>query len=272
MNQGSVLPELQQADLQAVLQEKKAAFQRSMSEAFAGRGFAGMPPRAGEYVETPFGPGVVESYRPDAMIYNVILAWRIAEEAKVMGFFHAESVFKGEGKERATALDLMNNVIRNGQRVATPFGPGEIEDYRVETGIYKIVLDWQLDGGSRAISYSSPENLTLEVRAQKGDCVLTPYGTATVLGVRESDGCHIVSVDQVSGGAIAYLASEAILRKIKASCGSWVMTIFGKAKILRYRPEDDIYIIALEYALAYVNEEAILSTLDSKSTADCCIA
>jgi hypothetical protein len=259
------------ADLQVVLKAKKEAFDRSMSEAFAGRGYPGMPPRAGEYVETPFGPGVVDSYRPENMIYVIILAWRIADEAKVVGYFHAESVYKGEGKERSSALELMENVKRPGQRVTTSFGAGEITEYNIETGIYRITLDWELDGGCRAVSCCSPEAFSLEVRAQKGDCVLTPFGTATVLDVRE-DGVHVVSIDQVSGAATGYLAADSILRKIKATCGSWVNTCFGKAKVLRYRKEDDIYIIALEYALAYVNEEAILDKLDSKSTADCSIA
>jgi hypothetical protein len=260
------------ADIQAVLKAKKEAFTRSMSEAFAGRGWAGMPPRAGEYVETPFGPGVVESYRPDAMIYNVVLAWRVAEEAKVMGFFHAESVFKGEGKERASALELMANIMPNGQRVTTPFGAGEVAEFTIQTGIYKIILDWELDGGTHAVSYSAPDAVSFEVRGARGDMVLTPYGTATIQSVRESDGIHIVTLDQVSGGATAYLSADAILRKLKATCGSWVMTVFGKAKVLRYRKEDDIYIIALEYALAYINEEAILNLLDSKQQTDCVIA
>jgi len=251
-----------------IAKAKTDAIARSRSEAFAGNGSVAMPPKTGEYVETSFGPGVVDSFRTVDGMYAINLAWRIADDGRTLGYFSPESVFKGEGKARASAAELMGNIMRPGQRVHGPFGGGEVASYDVNVGIYKVVLDWELDGGTHAVVYSPPESVAFEVRAEKGDCVLTPYGTGRVLAVRE-DGIHVVQLEQVSGGATGYLSAEAIQRKIKTTCGSYVKTVLGNAYVLRYRTEDDIYTIALDYALAYVNEEAILGPLTTAEAANC---
>jgi len=244
---------------QAVNNAKLDAIRLSRREAFA-QGNPGLPPKAGEFVFTTFGPGVVEEYRPENQIYVVVQAWRLDNEAKVYGYFHASSVFKVEGETRTPADTLFANILPSGLRVDTNYGKGELEWFDVNRGVYKVILDWELDGGLHSVVFAQPEIIRAEVAAKKGDYVLTPYGTGTMVGVR-ADGIHVVTLNQLTGGSTGYLAATAIEKKLKAVVGQKVQTVFGAGVVIRYRREDDIYIVSLEFALSYINEDAIIGPL-----------
>jgi hypothetical protein len=249
----------------AVQQAKDAAIKLSQREAYS-QGNPGLPPKQGEFVYTPFGPGVVEEYRPESQTYVVVQAWRLDQDAKVFGYFHVSSVFKVEPNNpnsRIPADTLFANILPNGLRVDTNYGKGEIDHFDVNRGTYKVVLDWELDGGIHSVVYAQPEIIRVLAAAKKGDYVLTPYGTGTLKDIR-SDGIHIVTLNQLTGGSTGYLSATAIEKKLKAVVGQKVMTVFGPGVVIRYRREDDIYIVSLEFALSYINEEAIIGPLQGE--------
>jgi primosomal protein N' len=96
-----------------------------------------------------------------------------------------------------------------------------------------------------------------EVRAKAGDRVLTVYGTGIVLGVRDSDGVHIVNVKQVSGDMTAYLSPEGIIRQLPAIVGEYAHTSYGNAYLLGYRADDSVYFTRLPYGIGYIQPEEV---------------
>jgi len=246
-----------------VMDAKSAAVKLSQSEAFSGTGNKGLPPKEGEFVYTPFGPGVVEEYRVDSDSYVIVQAWCLDQGARVRGYFNAASVFKVDGERRIPADTLFAHILPTGLRVQTNYGAGVIDSYDVNHGNYKVVLDWELDGGAHAVVFAQPDIMRPEIAARPGDHVLTPYGVATMLSVR-ADGTHIVHFNQLQGGATGYLNPAAIERKLKAVVGQKIMTHYGAGVVVRYRREDNIYIVSLEFALAYLNEDAIIGPLQGE--------
>jgi len=254
----------------AVSAAKKAALDDATSQA-TNTGHVSLPPCVGELVYTAFGPGVVIGYNAEDQLYQLTLAWRLDQGTQAVSYMNMESVFKDDEGKRLSAAVLAENVFPSGQRVETQFGKGEVDSYNLETGIYKVSLDWQLDGGSRAAIFSQPEQVLREVVAKKGDFVLTPYGTGIVEGIRQRDGAHIITITQMQGTATAFLSPDAITKKLKATVGAEVITQFGPGVILRYRREDDIFIVALPYGIAYLNDESIVRVVDAKKDGQKCI-
>jgi len=244
----------------AVMESKQAAINSSRAEAFSGTGNPGLPPKEGEFVYTPFGPGVVEEYRPETESYVVLQSWRLDQGARVRGYFNTASVFKVDGDKRIPADTLFAHILPSGLRVQSNYGHGTIESYDVNHGNYKVSLDWTLDGGAHAVVYAQPDILRPEIAARPGEHVLTPYGTGTMLSVR-ADGTHVVHLNQLQGSAIGYLNPATVERKLRAVVGQKVQTHYGAGVVVRYRREDDIYIVSLEFALAYLNGDAIVGPL-----------
>jgi len=254
----------------AVAASKKAALDDVVAQTTT-KGHATLPPCTGELVFTSFGPGVVTGFNHEDQLYGLVLAWRLDQGAQAISYMNLESVFKDSNGERVSAASLSENIFPAGQRVDTPFGKGEVAEYNIETAVYRVSLDWQLDGGTRALIFAQPDHVTREVVAKKGDFVLTPYGTGIVEGIRLRDGAHIVTITQMSGSATAYLSPDSITKKLKATVGAEVLTQFGPGMCLRYRREDEIFIVALSYAIAYMNDESIIRVLDPKKDGQKCI-
>lgn len=138
---------------------------------------------------------------------------------------------------KVPAIELFSNPLVSGQRVDTPFGPGEVMFYGarfsgfprllgstsclpavlrvsvcpdVNAGNYKISLDWELDGGVHAVVFAQPDQVKRQVVARRGEFVLTPYGTGTVEGVR-ADGVHVVNISQLQGACMLVWVSICLL-------------------------------------------------------------
>ncbi|DAZ96517.1 TPA: hypothetical protein N0F65_008068 [Lagenidium giganteum] len=82
------------------------------------------------------------------------------------------------------------------------------------------------------------------LKARRGSCVATKFGTGKVLDVRLDDGFFIVELVPKS---IAYLREDAIVREIKAVVGERVKTRWGLATVENYYVEEDMYNIALDW-------------------------
>ncbi|KAG7400376.1 hypothetical protein PHYBOEH_005964 [Phytophthora boehmeriae] len=82
------------------------------------------------------------------------------------------------------------------------------------------------------------------LKARRGQCVATTFGTGTVLDVRLEDGFYVV---QLVPNSIAYLREETIIREIKSVVGERVKTRWGMATVEQYYVEDDMYNIALDW-------------------------
>lgn len=81
---------------------------------------------------------------------------------------------------------------------------------------------------------------------EKGDFVRTFYGTGQLLGVRQTDGMHIVAIAQCSGSATAFLQPSAIYQTdLKAMVGLSVKTDFGPGVMVQYRHTDNVYVVEL---------------------------
>ncbi|TYZ61030.1 hypothetical protein PybrP1_012119 [[Pythium] brassicae (nom. inval.)] len=82
------------------------------------------------------------------------------------------------------------------------------------------------------------------LKARRGACVATKFGTGVVLDVRLDDGFYIV---QLVPKSVAYLREDAIVREIKSVVGERVKTRWGLATVEQYYVEDDMYSIALDW-------------------------
>ncbi|KAE8887779.1 hypothetical protein PF005_g3159 [Phytophthora fragariae] len=81
-------------------------------------------------------------------------------------------------------------------------------------------------------------------QARRGMCVVTTFGTGTVLDVRHEDGFFVV---QLVPKNIAYLREETIIREIKSVVGERVKTRWGMATVEQYYVDEDMYSIALDW-------------------------
>lgn len=97
--------------------------------------------------------------------------------------------------------------------------------------------------GSTTSSAHSPRS-DPALKARRGACVATVYGTGVVLDVRLDDGFYIV---QLAPKSVAYLREDAIVREIKAVVGERVKTRWGLATVEQYYVDDDMYNIALDW-------------------------
>uniref|UniRef100_K3WZP6 SH3 domain-containing protein n=1 Tax=Globisporangium ultimum (strain ATCC 200006 / CBS 805.95 / DAOM BR144) TaxID=431595 RepID=K3WZP6_GLOUD len=98
-----------------------------------------------------------------------------------------------------------------------------------------------ITGGSSG-SFSPRSDPSL--KARRGACVATKYGTGVVIDIRLDDGFYIV---QLVPKSIAYLREDAIIREIKSVVGERVKTRWGLATVENYYVEDDMYSIALDW-------------------------
>ncbi|GAB9470637.1 hypothetical protein Gpo141_00007877 [Globisporangium polare] len=96
-------------------------------------------------------------------------------------------------------------------------------------------------GGSTNVpSPRSDPNL----KARRGACVATKFGTGVVVDIRLDDGFYIV---QLVPKSVAYLREDMIIREIKSIVGERVKTRWGLATVEHYYVEDDMYSIALDW-------------------------
>jgi hypothetical protein len=219
----------------------------------------GHPPKIGNRVQTPYGAGTIEDYRESDEIYVVVMDWELADGAKVRTYCQVDSVWTADEKNNARSQPASYRfplVLPAGTRVASQFGPGEIQQYRVGDGAYAVKLDWQLDGGVHAMAYVQYDQIKPQVKFADGDYVSTHYGTG-VLSHRKSDGMHVVRICQLSGAATAFLQPSAINCKIKAVVGQWVATPYGVGLVERFRASDGIYVVNTPTAKCFLNEESI---------------
>lgn len=100
-----------------------------------------------------------------------------------------------------------------------------------------------LTGGSSASGSFSPRS-DPSLKARRGACVATKYGTGIVIDIRLDDGFYIV---QLVPKSIAYLREDVIIREIKSVVGERVKTRWGLATVENYYVEDDMYSIALDW-------------------------
>ncbi|RLN37673.1 hypothetical protein BBJ28_00001933 [Nothophytophthora sp. Chile5] len=82
------------------------------------------------------------------------------------------------------------------------------------------------------------------LKARRGQCVATAFGTGTVLDVRLEDGFYVV---QLVPKSVAYLREDAIIREIKSVVGERVKTRWGLATVEQYYVDEDMYSIALDW-------------------------
>jgi len=204
----------------------------------------GLPPKVGDKVNTSFGPGKIKDYREEDAMYVVALRWHLAEGNRAYAYLHAESFAK----------DV--SVYAPGTIVDTPQGRGTVLSYRVKDGFYVVEFDNWLTEGQTAKGFLNPSCVKHHLRARKGQFVSTVYGTGVMAGVRK-DGVHVVKIKQLEGGATAYLQADAVQGVIKAYISANVQTPFGQGVVVGYRPEDDIYSVQLDYAIAHVNGESL---------------
>jgi hypothetical protein len=82
------------------------------------------------------------------------------------------------------------------------------------------------------------------LKARRGACVATKFGTGVVVDIRLDDGFYIV---QLVPKSVAYLREDMIIREIKSVVGERVKTRWGLATVEHYYVEDDMYSIALDW-------------------------
>lgn len=93
-------------------------------------------------------------------------------------------------------------------------------------------------------SVLSPRADAANLKARRGACVATKFGTGVLLDVRQDDGFYIV---QLVPKSVAYLREDMIIREIKSVVGERVKTRWGLATVEQYYVEDDMYSIALDW-------------------------
>lgn len=96
------------------------------------------------------------------------------------------------------------------------------------------------NGNTNVPSPRSDPNL----KARRGACVATKFGTGVVVDIRLDDGFYIV---QLVPKSVAYLREDMIIREIKSVVGERVKTRWGLATVEHYYVEDDMYSIALDW-------------------------
>lgn len=82
------------------------------------------------------------------------------------------------------------------------------------------------------------------LKARRGSCVATRFGTGKVLDIRLDEGFYVV---ELVPNAIAILREDAIVREIKAIVGERVKTRWGLATVENYYVDEDMYSIALDW-------------------------
>jgi hypothetical protein len=97
----------------------------------------------GSRVSTSFGPGTVESFRPDDQIYTILLDVDDEEQPRTRSFVAEEGLLPFRPK-----YDI-------GEKVQTPYGQGVIESYRDSDRIYGVKYVWDDNGG--AVGYLTKE-------------------------------------------------------------------------------------------------------------------
>jgi hypothetical protein len=97
--------------------------------------------------------------------------------------------------------------------------------------------------GSATTNVPSPRS-DPNLKARRGACVATKFGTGTVLDIRLDDGFYIV---QLVPKSVAFLREEMIYREIKAIVGERVKTRWGLATVEQYYADEDMYNIALDW-------------------------
>lgn len=100
-----------------------------------------------------------------------------------------------------------------------------------------------LTGSGAGSNVPSPRS-DPSLKARRGACVATKFGTGVVVDVRLDDGFYIV---QLVPKSVAYLRDDAIIREIKAVVGERVKTRWGLATVEQYYVDDDMYSIALDW-------------------------
>lgn len=97
--------------------------------------------------------------------------------------------------------------------------------------------------GGASINVPSPRS-DPNLKARRGACVATKFGTGVVVDIRLDDGFYIV---QLMPKSVAYLREDMIIREIKSVVGERVKTRWGLATVEHYYIEDDMYSIALDW-------------------------
>jgi len=144
--------------------------------------------------------------------------------------------------------------------VTTSFGPGIVQSFRAQDGVYEVLLtNWKMMGDVHPKAYLMQDELNylLADGCSQGFPVLTSLGlSGNLASVQPSTGVHIVTVG--SAGMVCYLQPNDVLCPLKAAVGEEVLTPYGEGKVARYRLKDNIYEIDLASgAKLHANVEAI---------------
>lgn len=109
--------------------------------------FVNHPPRMGETVLTPQGPGTVEDYRKADQMYVILLDWKLANNSPVRSYCQLDQIKKMPAPKSAasapsSALETTHSplprVLKSGTAVDTFMGPGHVVEYRVKDAIYDV--------------------------------------------------------------------------------------------------------------------------------------
>lgn len=127
-------------------------------------------------VQTPFGEGVVEEFRPIDGVYVV----NMGQSAMKAYCHHSSLAFPTRG------------VV--GGAVLTSFGSGTLESIRSDDGIHIVRYRHVVTSRVETRGFLQPSSVLKVLPAARGDVVMTPFGRGLVLRYRSSDGFYCVAL------------------------------------------------------------------------------
>ncbi|TYZ66438.1 hypothetical protein PybrP1_002411 [[Pythium] brassicae (nom. inval.)] len=203
-------------------------------------------------VRTPFGRGIVRTFRPVDGIYHVELVdWSALHRKRVRAFVPEESIValvngdtaliaKSDVKYVRFHKAPLARVFAPQTLVKTPFGNGRVVRFRLDDEIYTVALEGTGDGGAMAMTgffaadaviALSSEGLPLETSPRMFSGVRSGLGYITKKLVNFVPGSSGASGG--GGGKPAF------------ATGATVESPFGRAVVLRFRALDRVYELQL---------------------------
>lgn len=145
--------------------------------------------------------------------------------------------------EEIPAPPRVERYYQNGASVTTSFGDGIVLGFRESDGFYKVKLEkW----GS-AVAYLRRDDLSYRLAegCHEGYPVLTSLGlSGTLESVQPTTGVHVVTIPATN--MVCYLQPNDVVQPLKAAKSEDVATRYGEGIVLKYRQEDDMYVVKLK--------------------------
>eukprot|EP01041_Mallomonas_annulata_P014259 gene14259-30336_t len=154
-------------------------------------------------------------------------------------------------------MNHISNNISIGCEAKTAYGWGVVT--QVDKDRIVVEFDeWELNGASKPVLYTTRESLLEQSYASIGTCIQTRYGNGVLIRYDRKTGFHTVRLWSLKGlgSGIAFIKSTDIIKQLKAFRGANVSTIYGKGIVEYHRERDNIYVIRLAFGLAYLDQDS----------------